>query len=86
MSFILVSTMAEISSGAKVLVSPLYSTWMSGFSAGPDSTLNGQCFMSLCTADSPNLRPMRRFASNTVLAGFIATWFLAAEGGGGQQA
>ena len=42
-------------------------------------TLNGQCFMSLCTEESENLRPIRRLASNTVFVGFMATWFLAAS-------
>ena len=35
--------------------------------------------MSSLTAGSENLRPMRRLESNTVLAGFMADWFLAAS-------
>ena len=35
--------------------------------------------MSDWTSESLNLRPMRRLASKTVLAGFIATWFFAAS-------
>jgi len=71
--------MELISSAANSLDSPLKSTTIMGFSAGPEMTLNGQSLMSLCTAVSLNLRPMRRLASNTVLMGFIATWFLAAS-------
>lgn len=41
--------------------------------------MKGQWEMSCCTAGSANLRPMRRLASNTVLVGFMATWFLAAS-------
>merc|ERR1719421_1309902 len=71
--------MEEISSEKNVFSSPLYCTTSCGFSDGPDCTLNGQCCMSDWTAESENLRPMRRLASKTVLAGFIATWFLAAS-------
>jgi hypothetical protein len=38
-----------------------------------------QSLMSAWTCLSENLRPMRRFASNTVLMGFIAVWFFAAS-------
>ena len=51
---------------------------MYGFPA-LSKTVKGQCLMSDCTSASENLRPMRRFASKTVLWGFIATWFLAAS-------
>jgi len=78
-SFILMRTMDEISSAAKVFSSPRYCTWITGLPATPDVTLKGQCFMSLCTALSVNLRPMRRLASKTVLKAFMATWFLAAS-------
>ncbi len=44
-----------------------------GLSAGPDFTLNGQCFMSAWTLASLTLRPMSRLASNTELVGFMAT-------------
>lgn len=70
--------MEEISSGVKVLVSPLNSTSMLGLP--PFSTiLKGKCFMSAWTSESWNLRPINRFASKTVLWGFMATWFLAAS-------
>merc|ERR1719240_1500162 len=78
-SFILMSTIDEISSAAKVFSSPRYWTWMVGLPPTPDVTLNGQCFMSLWTALSVNFRPMRRFASKTVLKAFMATWFFAAS-------
>jgi len=35
--------------------------------------------MSDCTAESENFRPIKRFASNTVFVGFMATWFFAAS-------
>mmetsp|Transcript_4680 Transcript_4680/g.6924 ORF Transcript_4680/g.6924 Transcript_4680/m.6924 type:complete len:223 (+) Transcript_4680:1006-1674(+) len=78
-SFIFSSTMLEISSGANTFFSPLKITSIWGLSPGPGITVNGQCFMSAFTASSANLRPMRRFASNTVLVAFMATWFLAAS-------
>jgi hypothetical protein len=78
-SFIFVSTIADTSSGMNVCSFPWYCTWISGFSSAFATTLNGQCFMSLCTAESLILRPIRRFASNTVFVGFIATWFFAAS-------
>ena len=77
--FIFVSTIDEISSGENVFLSPLYVTSISGLPSGPAFSVNGQCFMSLCTDGSSNLRPIRRFASNTVFVGFIATWFFAAS-------
>ena len=52
---------------------------MMGLPSGPASTVKGQCFMSCWTAVSLNLRPISLLASNTVLRGFIATWFLAAS-------
>ena len=42
-------------------------------------TSKDQCFMSDWTAESSNLRPMRRLASKTEFEGFMATWFLAAS-------
>jgi len=45
-SFILVRTIDEISSGWNFLVSPLYLTTIRGLSSGPDSTLKGQCLTS----------------------------------------
>merc|ERR1712159_753982 len=77
-SFILVSTMEEISSAEKVLVSPLYATWILGVLLSL-TTLKGQCLASLCTTGSSYLRPMRRLASKMVLMGFMAHWLLAAS-------
>lgn len=45
-SFILVSTIDEISSGWNFFVSPLNLTTMSGFSSYPASTLKGQSLIS----------------------------------------
>ncbi|GET90209.1 heat-shock protein hsp70, putative [Leishmania tarentolae] len=78
-SFIFSSTIELISSGVKVFSSPRYCTAITGLSSPFVVTLNGQCFMSACTTESLNLRPIRRLASNTVLCGFIATWFFAAS-------
>ena len=50
-----------------------------GLSPAPDTTLKGQWETSCWMVESENLRPMRRLASNTVLMGFMATWFLAAS-------
>jgi hypothetical protein len=50
-----------------------------GLSATPGTTLKGQWDMSCWMVGSLNLRPIKRLASNTVLMGFIATWFLAAS-------
>ena len=52
---------------------------MIGLSSPFWMTLKGQCFMSACTTESLNLRPISRFASKTVLDGFMATWFFAAS-------
>merc|ERR1719378_1471223 len=78
-SFILTRIIEEICSGWNSFVSPLYSTWIIGLPSAPAFTLKGKCFMSSCTARSSNLRPISRFASKTVLYGFIATWFFAAS-------
>jgi aminopeptidase N len=43
------------------------------------TTVNGQCFMSSWTTVSLNFLPISRFASNTVLVAFMATWFFAAS-------
>ena len=72
-SFILTSTMDEISSAENCLVSFLYWTSIMGLSPGPGTTLKGQCLMSAWMVASLNLRPMRRLASKTVLMGFMAT-------------
>jgi hypothetical protein len=45
-SFILVSTIDEISSGWNFFYSPLYLMEMIGLSSGPASTLNGHNLMS----------------------------------------
>ena len=78
-SFIFTRIMDEISSAENSFCSPWNSTEIMGFSASPDLTLNGQSLMSAWTCGSEYLRPMRRFASNTVLTGFIAVWFFAAS-------
>jgi len=49
--------------------SPLYCTWIMGLSPDREVTLKGHSFMSACTGASATFRPMRRLASNTVLAG-----------------
>ena len=61
-SFIFVKTIELISSGENVFSSPLCSTRIFGL---PPSliTSNGQCFMSDCTVESSNRRPIKRFAS-----------------------
>lgn len=41
-----------------------------GLSPLSETSLNGQCFKSLCTIWSEYFRPMSLFASNTVFAGF----------------
>eukprot|EP00411_Alexandrium_monilatum_P113403 CAMPEP_0175688006 /NCGR_PEP_ID=MMETSP0097-20121207/28662_1 /TAXON_ID=311494 /ORGANISM="Alexandrium monilatum, Strain CCMP3105" /LENGTH=192 /DNA_ID=CAMNT_0016995017 /DNA_START=107 /DNA_END=685 /DNA_ORIENTATION=+ len=71
--------MAEISSGWKRFVSPLNLTSIMGLPPSPRTTLNGQCFMSACTAGSSNFRPMRRLASKTVFEGFLAACPFAAS-------
>ena len=43
------------------------------------TTLNGNILTSRCTSLSENLRPMRRFASNTVRVGLFVAWFFAAS-------
>lgn len=53
-----------------ILASP---PWIIGLSPAPDTTLKGQWLMSCWRLGSENLRPIRRFASKTVLMGFIAT-------------
>ena len=76
--FILTSTMAEISSGANVLVSPLKTTWIMGASSLPAVTVKGKRLRSSAMAWSFMLRPMRRFASYTVLLGLEAACACAA--------
>ena len=72
-SFILTKTIAEISSGLYFLFSPLYETTIYGFESLPGSTLNGHNFISFYTIGSSNFLPIKRFASKTVLVGFLAT-------------
>jgi hypothetical protein len=45
-----------------------------GLSPGPGLTVNGQCLISAWMLASWNLRPIKRFASKTVLMGFMATY------------
>ncbi|KAI6875794.1 hypothetical protein KC323_g176 [Hortaea werneckii] len=71
-------TMAEISCGEKVLVSPRYSTCTFGWLPS-STTLKGHDSMSFLTVGSSYLLPIRRLTSKTVLAGFMAAWFLAAS-------
>merc|ERR1719162_1654038 len=52
---------------------------MRGLSPVPDFTVKGHNLKSDWTSESANLRPIRRFASNTVFSGFRAVWFLAAS-------
>lgn len=54
-SFILINTMAEISSGENSLDSPLKVTLMWGLSPSLATTLKGQCFMSSWQTGSENL-------------------------------
>ena len=70
LTFILTSTIALISSAAKVFFSPsLTLTWTCGFF--PFSmTLNGKNLISCATALSPHSLPISRFASKTVFSGF----------------
>merc|ERR1719387_959160 len=76
-SFIFTRIIEETSSAENCFFSALYSTSIMGLSAGPLMTVKGQSFMSLCTAESWNLRQIRRLASKTEFLGFIATWLLA---------
>mmetsp|Transcript_5011 Transcript_5011/g.10806 ORF Transcript_5011/g.10806 Transcript_5011/m.10806 type:complete len:204 (+) Transcript_5011:1281-1892(+) len=81
-SFILRSTIPEISSGENCLVVPLPSTssiCTAGFPPLSPTILKGISFLSARTVASVTLRPMRRLTSNTVLVGFCAAWFLAAS-------
>ncbi|TYZ61875.1 hypothetical protein PybrP1_008955 [[Pythium] brassicae (nom. inval.)] len=71
-SFMRVSTIDEISSGVKRLLSPLNSTSISTLFESPSTILNGKCLMSFFTMSSLKLRPMMRFASNTVFVAFDA--------------
>uniref|UniRef100_A0A147BNQ5 Uncharacterized protein n=1 Tax=Ixodes ricinus TaxID=34613 RepID=A0A147BNQ5_IXORI len=77
-SFILVSTMALISSGLNFFRSPLNSTLILGLPASL-STLKGQCLRSSWILGSSNFRPISRLASNTVFSGLRAVWALAAS-------
>jgi hypothetical protein len=74
-SFILTSTIDDISSGWNFLNSPLYLTTIIGLSSVPvpDSTLNGHNFTSFYTIGSWNFRPISLLASNIVFTGFRAT-------------
>mmetsp|Transcript_3693 Transcript_3693/g.9155 ORF Transcript_3693/g.9155 Transcript_3693/m.9155 type:complete len:324 (+) Transcript_3693:217-1188(+) len=72
------STIAEISSGAKVLASPFTVTCTKGLPC-LSTIWYGTSFLSACTVLSLKLRPMRRLTSKTVFSGLIAAWFLAAS-------
>merc|ERR1719375_244198 len=64
-SFILVSTIDETSSGMSCFVSPFTFTEIIGLP--PLFTMsNGRSFLSLCTDFSSYLRPMRRFTSKSL--------------------
>merc|ERR1719313_2121922 len=84
-SFIFTRIIEETSSAENCFFSALYSTSIMGLSAGPLMTVKGHSFMSLCTAESWNLRPIRRLASKTEFLGFIATWLLAPDRGRRQE-
>ena len=68
--FILVNSMAEISSRHSTVASPGLSTRILGMELSL-MTLNGQCFLSDWTVASSNLLPIRRLMSNTVFCGFL---------------
>ena len=77
-AFIFWRTAALISSGRNWCFSPFHST--SIFGLPPTSTTaKGQSFFSVWTTWSSYLRPIRRFASNTVLEGLDEAWDLAAS-------
>ena len=77
-SFILTRIIAEISSAWKTFLPSFSSTSMQGLLSF-STTLNGNILTSRCTSLSENLRPMRRFASNTVRVGLFVAWFFAAS-------
>mmetsp|Transcript_71125 Transcript_71125/g.160920 ORF Transcript_71125/g.160920 Transcript_71125/m.160920 type:complete len:300 (-) Transcript_71125:279-1178(-) len=62
-SFILISTMLDISSGVNSLLSSSKETLMCGFPPTPGTIVNGHCSLSFLTTSSSNLRPIKRFAS-----------------------
>merc|ERR1719203_1575595 len=72
------STIDDTSSGKNRFVSDLYVTSIAGRSCDSRTILNGHSFMSACTVGSSYLRPISRFASNTVFSALRAAWFLAA--------
>lgn len=75
-TFILLRTIALISSAAKVFCSPFTSirTWGFLFFS---ITLNGKYFKSLWTDLSSHVLPIIRLASKTVFSGFVVSWFFA---------
>mmetsp|Transcript_7322 Transcript_7322/g.30476 ORF Transcript_7322/g.30476 Transcript_7322/m.30476 type:complete len:294 (+) Transcript_7322:1093-1974(+) len=77
-SFIFTRIIAEISSAWNTFLPSFSSTSMQGLLSF-STTLNGNILTSRCTSLSENLRPMRRFASNTVLVGLFVAWFFAAS-------
>ena len=74
-----VSSCLVTCSGAKArgLSHALDSSVMAGLPSSPSSTLYEKWAMSDCTPESLKERPIRRFASLTVLVGLAAAWFLA---------
>mmetsp|Transcript_24054 Transcript_24054/g.67389 ORF Transcript_24054/g.67389 Transcript_24054/m.67389 type:complete len:218 (-) Transcript_24054:15-668(-) len=77
-SFIFCRTMADTSSGARTLSSPLMFTWTFGL-LRLFTILNGSSFASFWTVWSLKSRPIRRLISYSVFSGLRAAWFLAAS-------
>mmetsp|Transcript_56859 Transcript_56859/g.160462 ORF Transcript_56859/g.160462 Transcript_56859/m.160462 type:complete len:296 (-) Transcript_56859:162-1049(-) len=80
-TFILVKTMEDISSGWNCFTTPWKTISMTGLSSLPpsDTTLNGHSLTSAWTIGSWNFRPISLLASKTVFVGLLATWFFAAS-------
>ena len=64
-------TIDEISWGEKVLVSPRYSTWTTGFPPW-STTLKGQDSASFLTTSSSNLRPIKRLITVRIQIPIVA--------------
>ena len=75
-TFIFPRTIALISSAAKVLVSPLMSSWTCGL-LFLFTSLKGKYFKSVCTVLSSHVLPISRLASKIVFSGFDVSWFFA---------
>ena len=76
LTFILLRTIALISSAAKVFFAPLTSTRTWGFLFF-SITWNGKYFKSLWTDLSSHVLPINRLASKIVFSGFVVSWFFA---------